>query len=110
MALYSVRSERLFRRMLNYNILFRGFLDMGLSDARLDQSNFSRLRERLVSEDLVQRFFDATVRIAREQNLLSSEHLTVDGTLIGPWASAKSLKPAGFPLLGTTQFPRLKTT
>ena len=97
MALYTVRSERLFRQMLDYNILFRWFLDMSLSDARRDQSNFSRLRERLVSEDLVQRFFDATVRIAREKNLLSSEHLTVDGTLIGPWASAKSLKPKDAP-------------
>ena len=96
-ALYSVRSDRLFCQMLDYNILFRWFLDMSLSDARLDQSNFSRLRERLVSEDLVRRVFDATVRIAREQNLLSSEHLTVDGTLIEPWASAKSFKPKDGP-------------
>ena len=96
-ALYSVRSDRLFCQMLDYNILFRWFLDMSLSDARLDQSNFSRLRERLVSEDLVRRFFDAAVWIAREQNLLSSEHLTVDGTLIEPWASAKSFKPKDGP-------------
>jgi transposase len=47
-ALYSVRSDRLFCQMLDYNILFRWFLDMSLEDAGLDQSNFSRLRERLV--------------------------------------------------------------
>ena len=66
MALYSVRSDRLFCQMLHYNILFRWFLDMSLEDAGLDQSNFSRLRERLVSEDLAQHFFDAIVKIARE--------------------------------------------
>ncbi len=97
MALYSVRSDRLFCQMLDYNILFRWFLDMSLEDAGLDQSNFSRLRERLVSEDLAQRFFDAVVKIAREQDLLSSEHLTVDGTLIEAWASAKSFKPKDGP-------------
>ena len=97
MALYSVRSDRLFCQMLDYNILFRWFLDMSLDDAGLDQSNFSRLRERLVNEDLAQHFFDAIVRIAREQNLLSSEHLTVDGTLIEAWAGAKSFKPKDGP-------------
>jgi transposase len=97
MALYSVRSDRLFCQMLDYNILFRWFLDMSLDDAGLDQSNFSRLRERLVSEDLAQRFFDAIVRIARDQDLLSSEHLTVDGTLIEAWAGAKSFKPKDGP-------------
>lgn len=97
MALYSVRSDRLFCQMLDYNILFRWFLDMSLEDKGLDQSNFSRLRERLVSEDLAQRFFDAIVTLAREQDLLSSEHLTVDGTLIEAWAGAKSFKPKDGP-------------
>ena len=97
MALYSVRSDRLFCQMLDYNILFRWFLDMSLDDAGLDQSNFSRLRERLVQEDLAQRFFDAVVGVARAQGLLSSEHLTVDGTLIEAWAGAKSFKPKDGP-------------
>lgn len=92
-ALYSVRSDRLFCQMLDYNILFRWFLDMSLEDAGLDQSNFSRLRERLVNEDLARRFFDAIVKVARSEGLLSSEHLTVDGTLIEAWAGQKSLKP-----------------
>ena len=69
-ALYSVRSDRLFCQMLDYNILFRWFLDMSLEDAGLDQSNFTRLRERLVDEDLAQRFFDAIVKVARSEGLL----------------------------------------
>jgi transposase len=96
-ALYSVRSDRLFCQMLDYNILFRWFLDMSLEDPGLDQSNFTRLRERLVDEDLAQRFFDAIVKVARKEGLLSSEHLTVDGTLIEAWASQKSFKPKDGP-------------
>ena len=92
-ALYSVRSDRLFCEMLDYNILFRWFLDMNLEERGLDQSNFSRLRERLVASDVACRFFDAVVREARRLNLLSDEHFTVDGTLIEAWAStAKSLR------------------
>jgi transposase len=97
MALYSVRSDRQFCQMLDYNILFRWFLDMSLDDAGLEQSNFSRLRERLVKEDLAQRFFDAIVKVARQEDLLSSDHLTVDGTLIEAWAGAKSFKPKDGP-------------
>lgn len=96
-ALYSVRSDRLFCQMLDYNILFRWFLDMSLEDVGLDQSNFTRLRERLVETDLAQRFFDAIVKLARKDGLLSSEHLTVDGTLIEAWAGAKSFKPKDGP-------------
>ena len=92
-ALYSVRSDRLFCEMLDYNILFRWFLDMNLEERGLDQSNFSRLRERLVDSKVAVRFFDAVVGEARQLNLLSDEHFTVDGTLIEAWAStAKSLR------------------
>lgn len=92
MALYTLRSDRQFCEQLNYNLLFRWFLDMNLEEAGLDQSNFSRLRERLVDTDVARRFFDEVVRIARGQGLLSAEHFTVDGTLIEAWASLKSLK------------------
>ncbi len=75
-ALYSIRSDRQFCEQLNYNILFRWFLDMDLESAGLDQSNFSRLRERLVATDIARRFFDEVVSLARRQHLLSSDHLT----------------------------------
>lgn len=92
-ALYSVRSDRMLCEMLDYNILFRWFLDMSLEERGLDQSNFSRLRERLVKTDLACRFFDAVVSEARKRKLLSDEHFTVDGTLIEAWAStAKSMR------------------
>ena len=92
-ALYSVRSDRLFCEMLDYNILFRWFLDMNLEERGLDQSNFSRLRERLVDSELACCFFDAVVGEARKLQLLSDDHFTVDGTLIEAWAStAKSMR------------------
>ena len=96
-ALYSVRSDRLFCEMLDYNILFRWFLDMSLEQPGLDQSNFSRLRERLVGQDTARVFFDAVVGEARKAGLLSDEHFTVDGTLIEAWASQKSFKPKDGP-------------
>ena len=91
-AFYSVRSDRLFCEQLDYNLLFRWFLDLDLESGGLDQSNFSRLRERLVETDIARRFFDEVVRLARKDKLLSSDHFTVDGTLIDAWASCKSFK------------------
>lgn len=91
-ALYSLRSERMLCEMLDYNILFRWFLDMGMEEPTLEQSRFSRFRERLVASACAQRFFDAVVREARAQGLLSDEHFTVDGTLIDAWASIKSYR------------------
>jgi transposase len=91
-ALYSLRSERMLCEMLDYNLLFRWFLDMSMDEPTLDQSRFSRFRQRLLATDCAQRFFDAVVREARSQELLSDEHFTVDGTLIEAWASMKSFK------------------
>jgi transposase len=91
-ALYSVRSDRAFCEQLDYNLLYRWFLDMSLDEAGLDQSNFSRLRERLVDTEVARRFFEQVLRLAKGQRLLSAEHFTVDSTLIESWASLKSLK------------------
>lgn len=96
-ALYSIRSDRAFCEQLDYNLLYRWFLDMSLDEAGLDQSNFSRLRERLIGTDVARRFFEQVLRVARERQLLSSEHFTVDSTLIESWASLKSLKKKGAP-------------
>jgi len=91
-ALYSVRSERLFCEMLDYNMLFRWFLDMNLEERSFDHSTFSTNRTRLIEHDIAKQFFAGSVREARAQHLLSDEHFTVDGTLIEAWASFKSLK------------------
>ena len=91
-ALYSVRSERLFCEMLDYNMLFRWFLDMNLEERAFEHSSFSTNRTRLIEHDIAKRFFAGAVREARAQRLLSDEHFTVDGTLIEAWASFKSLK------------------
>jgi len=96
-ALYSIRSDRAFCEQLDYNLLYRWFLDMGLDDPGLDQSNFSRLRERLIGTDVARGFFEQVLRLAKERQLLSSEHFTVDSTLIESWASLKSLKKKGGP-------------
>lgn len=91
-ALYSVRSDRLFCEMLDYNMLFRWFLDMGLEERSFDHSTFSKNRSRLIEHDIARQFFAGVVRQAQAQELLSDEHFTVDGTLIEAWASFKSLK------------------
>jgi transposase len=91
-ALYSVRSDRLFCEMLDYNMLFRWFLDMDLEQPSFDHSTFSKNRARLIEHEIAKEFFAGVIRQAREQRLLSDEHFTVDGTLIESWASLKSLK------------------
>lgn len=94
-ALYSVRSDRLFCEMLDYHILFRWFLDMNLEEASFDASSFSKNRERLMEHEVAAKFFDAVIRLAQREGWLSDEHFTVDGTLIEAWASLKSFKPRG---------------
>ena len=91
-ALYSVRSERLFCEQLAYNMLFRWFLDMDLETKAFDHSTFSLNRSRLIEHDIARAFFAGIVEQARAQQLLSDEHFTVDGTLIEAWASFKSFK------------------
>ena len=91
-ALYSVRSDRLFCEMLDYNMLFRWFLDMGLEEASFDHSTFSKNRGRLIEHEIARDFFSGVVDRAKASRLLSDEHFTVDGTLIESWASFKSLK------------------
>lgn len=96
-ALYSVRSDRLFCEQLHYNFLFRWFLDLEPEAQPLDASTFSKNRERLLDHEVALRFFDAVVALARRQGLLSDEHFSVDGTLIEAWASQKSLRRVDAP-------------
>lgn len=92
-ALYSIRSERQFCDQLDYNLLFRWFLDMDMLDSTFDASTFSKNRERLMAHDVARQFFQLVVEGARAANLLSRDHFTVDGTLIEAWASLKSFRP-----------------
>jgi transposase len=92
MALYSVRSERMFCEQLAYNLLFRWFLDMDMVEPAFDPTVFTKNRERLLDHDVAGEFFRSVVERAREAKLMSSEHFTVDGTLIEACASLKSFK------------------
>ncbi len=95
MALYSMRSDRLFCESLDYNILFRWFLDMSLEERSFDHSTFSKNRDRLIKHEVAREFFATVVTYARTENLLSDEHFTVDGTLIEAYASMKSFVAKG---------------
>lgn len=92
MAFYTVRSERLFCEQLDYNLLFRWFLDMDTVEDSFDHSTFSQNRERLLRHDVASEFFYRVVEHGQSLGLMSSEHFTVDGTLIEAWASMKSFR------------------
>ena len=89
MALYTVRSERMLCEQLDYNLLFRWFLDLNWDEPGFDHSTFSRNRARLLEHDVAGEFFRTVVAEAHELKLTSDEHFTVDGTLIEAWASRK---------------------
>ena len=91
-SLYSVRSERAFCEELEYNLLFRWFLDMNLMERSFDPTVFTKNRQRLLKHSIGQALFDEVVWEADSQGLLSDEHFSVDGTLIEAAASIKSFK------------------
>ena len=91
--LYSIRSERLLIEQLDYNLLFRWFVGLGMDEPIWDHSTFSKNRDRLLIGDVATAFFDAVLTEARGHRLLSDEHFTVDGTLLEAWASHKSFRP-----------------
>lgn len=93
MALYSVRSERQLCEQLGYNMLFRWFLGMNMTESPFDATTFSKNRERLLEHDVARLFFEAVKVRADERGLLGSEHFSVDGTLIEAWGSQKSFRP-----------------
>src|SRR3989337_3426427 len=92
-ALYSIRSERQFCERLQYDLLFKWFLDLNIEDPAFDASTFSKNKERLLEHDVARRFFVAVREEARRRQLLSADHFTVDGTLLEAWASLKSVRP-----------------
>src|SRR5438067_11989722 len=91
-VLYTIRSERLLMEQLDYNLLFRWFVGLSMDDPVWDATVYSKNRERLLAADIAQAFFEQVVNLARQHELLSDEHFTVDGTLIEAWAGQKSFK------------------
>ena len=104
-ALFSVRSENLFVEQLHYNLLYRWFLDMDLSEPVFDNSTFSKNQQRLMQHEVAALFFEQVVKLAREQGWVSDEHFSVDGTLIESWASLKSFVPRDQPRSGGDDDP-----
>lgn len=91
-VLYSVRSERMLMEQLEYNLLFRWFVGLNMDDRVWDATTFTKNRERLLRGDIAEQFFAAVLEQARDYELLSDEHFTVDGTLLEAAASLKSFK------------------
>jgi transposase len=89
-AFYSIGSERLLMEQLDYNLLFRWFVGLEIDDAVWDHAVFSKNRDRLLNQEMAQRFF--TLVKERATGLMSDEHFTVDGTLLQAWASQKSFQ------------------
>jgi transposase len=92
-ALYSVRSERQFCERLQYDLLFKWFLDLNVMDKGFDPTVFSKNKERLLKHQVAREFLVKVIEEARRRHLLSQDHFTVDGTLLEAWASLKSFRP-----------------
>jgi transposase len=92
-AFYSIRSERQLMERLEFDLLFRWFVGIGVDDAAWDHSTFSKNRERLLEGDLAAKLLSALMAQPRVKRLLSTDHFSVDGTLVEAWASMKSFRP-----------------
>ena len=92
-AFYSIRSERQLMERLEFDLLFRWFVGLGVDDAAWDHSTFSKNRDRLLEGDVAAKLLGAVLAQPRVKHLLSTDHFSVDGTLIEAWASMKSFRP-----------------
>jgi transposase len=92
-AFYSIRSERQLMERLDFDLLFRWFVGLGIDDPVWDHSTFSKNRDRLLAGDLAARFMAEVLNRPKVRRLLSDEHFSVDGTLIEAFASMKSFRP-----------------
>jgi transposase len=92
MILFSIPSERRLMEQMNYNLLYRWFVGLEMDDAVWDVTVFTKNRERLIGGAVSQQLLESVLVEAREHDLLSEEHFTVDGTLIQAWAAARSFK------------------
>ncbi len=92
-AFYGIRSERQIMERLEYDLLFRWFVGLGVDDAAWDPTTFGKNRDRLLEGDVAHKFLAAVLANPRVKRLLSTEHFSVDGTMIEAWASMKSFRP-----------------
>ncbi len=92
-AFYTIRSERLLMEQLDYNLLFRWFVGLSMDDDVWDATVFCKNRDRLLDGDIAAKFLGSVLSLPQVRKLLSSEHFSVDGTLIEAWASMKSFVP-----------------
>jgi len=92
-ALFSVRSERMLMEQINYNLLFRWFVGLAMDADVWHPTVFTHNRDRLMEADVAHAFLAALLALPQVKKLLSSEHFSVDGTLIDAWASMKSFRP-----------------
>ena len=92
-AFYGLRSERQLMERLEFDLLFRWFVGLGIDDVAWDQTSFGKNRDRLLDGDVSARFLAEVLADAKVKRLLSSEHFSVDGRLIEAWASMKSFRP-----------------
>jgi transposase len=91
-SLYTIRSERLLMEEIDYSILFRWFIGLGMDEEIWSPTTFSKNRDRLLEGDIAAAFFDAVRALAEAAGLLSDEHFTVDSTMLEAWASLKSFQ------------------
>jgi transposase len=91
-AFYGIRSERQLMERMEFDLLFRWFVGLGVDDAAWDHSSFTKNRDRLLEGEIAAKFLRAVLAQPKVKRLLSSEHFSVDGTLIEAWASIKSFR------------------
>lgn len=92
-AFFSVRSERQLMEQIDYNLLFRWFVGLPIDAAVWHATVFTHNRDRLIEADVAREFLAALMKLKAVKRLLSSDHFSVDGTLIDAWASMKSFRP-----------------
>ena len=91
-AFYGIRSERQLMERMEFDLLFRWFVGLGVDDPAWDQSTFTKNRDRLLQGEIAAKFLRAVLAQPRVKRLISSDHFSVDGTLIEAWASLKSFR------------------
>ena len=91
-AFYSIRSERQLVERIDYDLLFRWFVGLGIEDAVWDATSFTKNRDRLLDGEVASKFLAAVLSQDKVKRLLSSDHFSVDGTLLEAWASIKSFR------------------